>query len=97
MCSLKVAILTAVLLQVKAFVFYPCHYDQEVLPGEVQMFFKALEKVLTLQICLYWAADTCPHSYCPETPNARVKYVAHRASCLLYGPLSYPGDSEDSD
>ena len=21
------------------------------------------------------------YSYCPEAPNARVKYVAHRASC----------------
>ena len=41
MCSLQVAILTAVLLQVETFVLYPGHYDQEVLPGEVQMFFKA--------------------------------------------------------
>ena len=22
------------------------------------------------------------YSYCPEAPNGRVKYVAHRASCL---------------
>ena len=42
MCSPKVAILTAVLIQVKTFVFYPRHYDQEVLPVEVQMFVKAL-------------------------------------------------------
>ena len=42
MCSLRVAILTAALLQVKTFVWYPRHYDQEVLPGEVQMFFKSL-------------------------------------------------------
>ena len=40
--SLLVAILTAVLLQVKTFVLYPHHYDQEVLLGEVHMFFKAL-------------------------------------------------------
>ena len=38
----KVAILTAVLLQVKTFVLYPCHYDQEELLREVQMFFNAL-------------------------------------------------------
>ena len=55
MCSLKVAILTAVLLQVKTFVLYPRHYDQEVLPQEVQIFFKGLgNKVLTSQI--FWAA-----------------------------------------
>ena len=42
MYSLYVASLTAVLLQVETFVLYPRHYDQEVLPGEVQMFFKAL-------------------------------------------------------
>ena len=42
MCSLWVAILTAVLLQVKSFVLYPHHYDQEVFPEEVQMFFNAL-------------------------------------------------------
>ena len=47
MCSLSVAILTAVLPQVKTFVLYPHYYDQEVLPVEVQMFVKALtEKVL---------------------------------------------------
>ena len=33
---------TAVLLNVKAFVLYPRHYDQEVHPEEVQMFFRAL-------------------------------------------------------
>ena len=48
MCSLKEANFTAVLLQVKTFVLYPRHYDQEVLPGEVQMFFKALS---TRSIC----------------------------------------------
>ena len=42
MCSLKVAILSDVLLQVKIFILYPRHYDQEVLSGEVQMFSKAL-------------------------------------------------------
>ena len=37
-----------------------------------------------MQICLYWAAVFIPmHSYCPGAPNARVKYVAHMASCLL--------------
>ena len=40
--SLWVPILTTILLQVKTFVLYPHHYDQEVLPSEVQMFFKAL-------------------------------------------------------
>ena len=38
MCSLQVAILTAVLLEVKNFVLHPGHYDQEVLSGEVQVF-----------------------------------------------------------
>ena len=42
MYSFKVAILTVVLLQVKTFVLYPRHYDQELLPVEVQMFVKAL-------------------------------------------------------
>ena len=42
MCSLKVAISTGVLLQVKTFVLYPHRYDHEVLPGEVQTLFKAL-------------------------------------------------------
>ena len=41
-CSLWVATLIVVLLQVKTFVLYTCHYDQGMLPGEVQMFFKAL-------------------------------------------------------
>ena len=44
MCSLKLAIFTGVLLQVKTFVLYPHHYDREVLPGEVQTFFKALSR-----------------------------------------------------
>ena len=42
MCSLKLAIFAGVLLQIKTFVLYPHHYDREVLPGEVQTFFKAL-------------------------------------------------------
>ena len=53
MCSLKVAILTAVLLQVKTFALYPRHYDQEMLPGEGQMLLGFGNKVLTLQICFY--------------------------------------------
>ena len=77
MGSLKAAILTAVLLQIKAFVLYPRHYDQEVLPGEIQIFSRLGNKVLTLQICLYWPAVLIPNLI------ARVKYVAHRASCSL--------------
>ena len=51
------AILTVVLLQVKTFVLYPNHYDQEVLSGEVQMLFQGFDnKVLTWQLCIYWAA-----------------------------------------
>ena len=42
MCSLWVAMLTAILLQVKTFVLYPHYYNQEVLPVVVQMFVKAL-------------------------------------------------------
>ena len=44
MCSLKLAIFTGVLLQVKAFVLDLHHYDREVLPGEAQTFFKALSR-----------------------------------------------------
>ena len=55
MCSLKVAIFTGVLLQVKTFVLYPHHNDCEVLPGEVpvDVFQGFVNKVLTFQICLY--------------------------------------------
>ena len=35
---------TGLLLQVKTCVLYPHHYDHEVLPGEVQTFFKALSR-----------------------------------------------------
>ena len=42
MCSLKVAIFTGVLLQVKTFVLYPDHYDHEVLPGEKKNISEAL-------------------------------------------------------
>ena len=40
MCSLQVANLTAVLLQVKTFVLYQWYYDQDVLPRVVQMLFQ---------------------------------------------------------
>ena len=38
-----------------------------------------------MQICLYWAAVIIPTIIAlNEAPNARVKYVAHRASCYNY-------------
>ena len=40
--TLQMAILITVLLQVKTFVLYPCHYDRRSAPEEVQMFFKEL-------------------------------------------------------
>ena len=87
MCSLWVAILTAVLLQVKTFVLYPHHYDPKRAPrGSTDVFQGFDNKVLTLQICFYSGSWTYSHSCTvpTEAPNARVKYVAHRASC-------YPG------
>ena len=75
MCSLKVATFTGVLLQVKAFVLYLHHYDHEVLSGEVQLFFKALSK-RSLKLFEFAFTPTL-------MPNARAKYVAHRASCLV--------------
>ena len=41
MSSLQVATLTDILLQVKTFVLYLRHYDQEVLHEDVQIFFKS--------------------------------------------------------
>ena len=64
----------------KTFVLYPYHYDQEMLPEEVQMFFKALKGLNFANLPLL-GNSTYSYSYCPEAPNARVKYVAHRASC----------------
>ena len=52
MCSLKVASFTGVQLQVKTFVLYPHHYDHEVLPGELQTFFKALSRKSYYQLQL---------------------------------------------
>ena len=59
----------------KTFVLYPHHYDQEVLPGEVQMFFKALASRSNFANLPLLGSSTYSHSYCPEAPNARVKYV----------------------
>ena len=50
MCSLCVAILTDLLLQVKTFVLYPYYYVCEGFDNEV----------LTLQIYFYWAAVLIP-------------------------------------
>ena len=63
MCSLWVAILTSVLLQVKAFVLYPCHYDQEVLPGEVQMFLGVWQQGLYFANLPLLGSCTYSHSY----------------------------------
>ena len=91
MCSLQVAILTAVLLQVKTFVLYPHHYDQEVPPVEVQMFFKAL--ATRSWICRYAFIGELYlfPLLLPGAPYVRVKYVAHRASCFscILNTVSY--------
>ena len=81
MCSLKVAIFTDVLLQVKAFVLYPHRYDHEALSGKVQTFFKALAK-RSLKLFKFAFISTL-------MPYARVKYVAHRASCFAKSYFSY--------
>ena len=43
------------------------------------MFFKALQQGLNFVNLPLLGSCTYSHSYCPEAPNARVKYVAHRA------------------
>ena len=58
-------------------VLYPHYYDQGVLPGEVQMFFKAFA---TLQICLYWAAVLIPILISP-------KHLMPVSSMWAIGPL----------
>ena len=73
MCSIKVAIFTGVMLRVKTSALYPLHYDHEVLPGEVQMFFKALSSRSSLFKFAFIGQLLCP--------DVGVKYVAHRASC----------------
>ena len=61
MCSLQVANLTAVLLQVKTFALYQRYYDQDVLPRVVQMLFQGFgNEVLTLEICFYRVAVLIP-------------------------------------
>ena len=57
---------------------YSGHYDQEVLPGEVQMFLGLYQQGLNFANLPLLGSCTCP------TLVARVKYVAHRASCYLY-------------
>ena len=61
MCSPSVAILTAVLLQVKTFVLYSRHYDQEVLPREVKLSFKALATRFfwQQQLCKFALLSSC--------------------------------------
>ena len=71
-CSLKVAILTAVLLQLKTFLLYSRHYDQEVLRGEVQMFSRLWQQGRNFTNLPLLGSCTYSISYCPEAPNARV-------------------------
>ena len=40
--------------------------------------------ILVCKFAFIEGSCTYSHSYCPEAPNARVKYVAHRASCYSY-------------
>ena len=82
MYSLYVAILTAILLQVKTFVLCYRHYYQEVLPGEVQMFLELWQQGLSYANLPILDSCTYSHSYRPEAPDARVKYVAQKASCF---------------
>ena len=89
MCFLHVAILTAVLLKVKTFVLYPRHHDQEVLPGEVQMCSMLWQQGLNFAFSNLTLLGSCTysHSYGPEAPYARVKYVAHGAFCCNYNAI----------
>ena len=84
MCSVKVAILIAVLLQVKTFVLYPLHYNQEVQMRKYRCFSRLWQQGLNFANLPLLGSGTSSHSYCPEAPDAHVKYVAHRASCLIY-------------
>ena len=77
MCSLKVAIFTGVLLEVKTLVLYPYHYDHEVLPGEVQTFLRLCQQGLNFSNLPLFPLS------CREAPNAHVKYVAHRVSHFI--------------
>ena len=70
-------------------VLYPHHYDQEMLPREVKMFFKALTQGFNFANLPSLDSCTYSHSYCPEAPSAHVKYVAHRAYCLFYKTFSH--------
>ena len=82
--SLYVAILTAVLLQVKPSYRIPIIMIRKCSRGSTDVFQGFATKTLTLQICLYWAAVLSPTHIFPEAPYIHVKYVAHRASCYFY-------------
>ena len=79
----EVAILTALLLLVKTFALCPCHYNQELLPGKYRCFSRLWQQNLNFANLPLLGSCTYSHSDCPGAPNACVKYVAHRASCLL--------------
>ena len=72
----------------------PHHYDQEVLSGEVQMFFKAL--TTSSQLCKFAFIGRLYlfPLYCSEAPNTRVTYVAHRTVMSQSIPTGYipPGN-----
>ena len=80
MCSLKGAILTAVLLQVKTFVLYPFIMIEECSLGKCRYFSRLGNKVLTLQICLYWAAVLIP-------TLIALKHLMPASSMWPIGPL----------
>ena len=85
MYSLWAAILTPILLQVKTFVLYPHHYDQEVLPKEVQMFFKAWQQGLNFAtLPLFGSCTSYSHSCCP-------KHLMLVSSMWSIGPLVHLG------
>ena len=69
MYSLQKAIVTAALLQVKNFVLYPGHFDQEVLLGEVQMFLGFWQQGLNFANLHLLGSCTYSHSYCPVAPK----------------------------
>ena len=51
------------------------------LPGKYRCFSRLWQQGLNFTSLPILSSCTYSQSYCPEAPNARVKYVAHRASC----------------
>ena len=51
-------------------------------PGKYRYFSRLWQQSLNFSNLLLLGSCTYSHSYCPEAPDACVKYVAQKASCL---------------